>query len=106
MDTQLSIREQIAAEADEWLLKLHVAGRPDGLREEFTDWLMQSPAHIESYLAASRAWYGLAVPDQGDRSTEALIAAARAEPESGNVIPLRTADRPTMDSWLRPPAVW
>jgi transmembrane sensor len=108
VETPSSIREQIAAEADEWLLKLHVADRPNALREEFTDWLMQSPAHIETYLAASRAWHALAVPNRGDWSAEALISAGRVEGETGNVIPLRGPDQPaTLAGYsLRPPVVW
>jgi transmembrane sensor len=94
METLPTIREQIAAEADEWLLKLQTAGPAQGHRDAFTDWLMQSPTHIEAYLAVSRAWHALAMPNQDQWSEEVLIAAARGDSGSGNVIPLREADRP------------
>ena len=93
METPPSIRDQIAAEADEWLLKLQAADPSQAHCEAFTDWLMQSPAHIEAYLAVSRAWHVLAVPNQHQWSTQALIFAAQGEIESGNVVPLRGMDR-------------
>ncbi len=93
METPPSIRDQIAAEADEWLLKLQAAEPSQAHSEAFTDWLMQSPAHIEAYLAVSRAWHVLEMPNQHQWSPQALIAAAKGEVESGNVIPLRGMDR-------------
>jgi transmembrane sensor len=93
METPPSIRDQIAAEADEWLLKLQAAEPSQAHCEAFTDWLMQSPTHIEAYLAVSRTWHVLGVPNQHQWSTQALLAAAQAEIESDNVIPLRGMDR-------------
>lgn len=89
METQDFLREQIAAEADEWLLKMHAAEPAHALREAFTEWLMRSPAHIEAYLTVSRAWHALAAPSASDWSSDALIAAARAEREPDNVIAWR-----------------
>jgi transmembrane sensor len=83
------MRDQIAAEADEWLLKLHAAEPALALRETFTEWLMRSPAHIEAYLTVSRTWHALAAPNQSVWAKDALIAAARAEQEPDNVTPLR-----------------
>jgi transmembrane sensor len=94
VETLPSIRDQIAAEADEWLLRLQAADHSQAHCEAFTDWLMQSPAHIEAYLAVSRAWHALGVPNQDQWSAEALIAAAQAESQSGNVIQLRGMDHP------------
>ena len=94
MESLPSIRDQIAAEADEWLLRLQAADPSQTQCEAFTDWLMQSPAHIEAYLTVSRTWHALAVPNEDHWSAEALVAAAQAESRSGNVIPLRGVDRP------------
>jgi len=102
VETPPSIRDQIAAEADEWLLKLQAADPSQAHCEAFTDWLMQSPAHIEAYLAVSRAWHVLAVPNQHQWSTQALIFAAKGEVESGNVIPLRRMDRSRVLTEERP----
>jgi transmembrane sensor len=93
VETPPSIRDQIAAEADEWLLKLQAAEASQAHCEAFTDWLMQSPTHIEAYLAVSRAWHVLGVPNQHQWSTQALIAAAQAKIDSDNVIPLRGMDQ-------------
>ena len=83
------MREQIAAEADEWLLKLHATEPALALREAFTEWLMRSPVHIEAYLTVSRTWHALAAPNGSEWAKDALIAAARAEREADNVTPLR-----------------
>jgi transmembrane sensor len=97
------MRDQIAAEADEWLLKLHAAEPALALREAFTEWLMRSPAHIEAYLTVSRTWHALAAPNESVWAKDALIAAARAEREPDNVTPLR-GDRLPAPA-LRPRAV-
>jgi len=92
---QAVIADEIAAEADEWLLKLHDAeAAPAGQRKAFAEWLTRSPAHIEAFLTATRTWHALAVDGAGHWSSDALIAAARAADESDNVIPLRDSDRP------------
>ena len=103
METKDSMRAQIAAEADEWLLKLHAAEPALALREAFTEWLMRSPAHIEAYLTVSRTWHVLAAPNGTEWAKDALIAAARAEREPDNVTPLR-GDRLPAPA-LRPHAV-
>lgn len=84
-------REQIRTEAAEWFLRLQ--SPPPGLadRQAFTEWLTRSPTHIEEYLAVSSAWGALDVPNEGDFSTDALIAAAHDGRESGNIV--RLADR-------------
>jgi transmembrane sensor len=103
VETKDSMREQIAAEADEWLLKLHAAEPAYALREAFTEWLMRSPAHIEAYLTVSRTWHALAAAHEGEWAKAALIAAARTEREPDNVTPLR-GDRLPAPA-LRPRAV-
>lgn len=105
METHSPVRDQIAAEAVDWHLQLQVADWTEPDQEAFTEWLMQSPAHIEEYLAVSRAWCGLAIPTEGGLSADALIAAASAHVESNNVIALRTVDRPrAMTEERRPQA--
>lgn len=94
---QAVIADEIAAEADEWLLKLHDAeAAPAGQRKAFAEWLTRSPAHIEAFLTATRTWHALAVDGAGHWSSDALIAAARAAGESDNVIPLRGWGQPAV----------
>jgi transmembrane sensor len=97
------MRDQIAAEADEWLLKLHAAEPALALREAFTEWLMRSPSHIETYLTVSRTWHALSAPSGSEWAKDTLIAAARAEREPDNVTPLRGDRLPAPT--LRPRAV-
>jgi transmembrane sensor len=92
-------REQIRTEAAEWFLR-EQSPLP-GLAEQqaFTEWLTRSPTHIEEYLAVSSAWGALDVPNEGDFSSDALIAAARGGRELDNVV--RLVDRlPSQSSGL------
>lgn len=83
-----SVNAKIAAEAADWLITLQSEG-DEAHRVAFTEWLMQSPAHIDAYLSVSRTWDGLKIPAaEGPWSAEALIAAARADGEIGNVVRL------------------
>jgi len=95
--------DEIAAEADEWLLKLHDAEPANAAsREAFTEWLTRSPTHIEAFLTATRTWHALAVDNAGEWASDALIAAARAQNDSGNVIPLRESDMAAVQAQSSP----
>lgn len=88
-------RELIVKEAAEWLLRLRQPGNGAATNAEFNDWLTSSPACIEEYLAMTLAWEALEAPPAGGLSTEALIAAARAEHEVAGVatLPRRVPSR-------------
>jgi transmembrane sensor len=88
-----STREQIAAEAAEWFMRLRRASAGANELQTFSEWLTRSPAHIEEYLAMSATWGMLDVPNEGELSTARLIADARAAgPE--NVLRLETLATP------------
>jgi transmembrane sensor len=97
METQSPTVDEIAAEAEEWLLKLNAAEPQSAAhREALAEWLTRSPAHIEALLTAARVWHALAVDNAGRWTSDALIAAARAAGESDNVVPLRGWGQPAV----------
>ena len=51
-------RLAIAEEAAEWLVEWRGGSVPADARSRFSDWLCESPVHVEEYLAAARI-YGL-----------------------------------------------
>ncbi|MEJ1964632.1 MAG: FecR domain-containing protein [Gammaproteobacteria bacterium] len=91
MDRHSQFQGQIAAEAADWFARLQEPGQPTALREEFSQWLLRSPAHVEEFLAISRAWGDLDLAPADEYSTESLVAAAKAEPENANVVSLTDA---------------
>ena len=97
MDLFPASREQIAAEAVEWFLRLQ---NPDHSQEDYQalrEWLTRSPVHIEEYLAVSTTWGGLSAPDEGEFSTERLIAEAQAA-ERSNVSRLESRNSSDIQS--------
>src|SRR5690349_18098170 len=91
MQPSRAIREQITAEAIEWLLRMQEQPRAPAQDEAFSEWLMRSPLHIEEYLEVTTAWTGMVEPDHADSSTAALIEAARNSVENNIVRPQRFA---------------
>jgi len=80
-------QQHIAAEAAEWFVRLNDPDEAPGLREEFTQWALRSPEHLEEFLAVSRVWGDAG---QATSSKEALIAAALDEQQTDNVVALRS----------------
>src|SRR5215813_3099703 len=81
-------RKQISAEAAEWFVQFQdrVAAEPD--RHGFSEWLLRSPAHVEEYLRVSCSWSLANVGAEGDLDAGALIAAARKQHDTDNVVSL------------------
>jgi transmembrane sensor len=81
-------RQQIAAEAVDWFLQFReeTAAEPD--HQDFSEWLLRSPAHVEEYLQVSSAWSLVNVDAAGDLEAAALVAAAKAHHETDNVVAL------------------
>lgn len=101
-------QDGIPAQAIEWFLRLREPGVHDTEAGEFGEWLTRSPECLEEFLAVSLAWSALEAPADTTLSAEALIAAARADAEGGNVIALpgrepvaRRASRAKAQSPLR-----
>lgn len=100
MEMSSTVREKITAEAIDWFLKLQEELGGDAYRLEFSEWLLRSPVHVEEYLAVSRAWGALNIPQGKEFAADNLIAAARADLASSNVIPLRPKP---IDAVVSPP---
>jgi len=78
--------KQIYEEAAEWLVDLRVGDMDAAAHEQLDAWFRESPHHIRAFLELSAIWEETEGADLGrGKSTEALIAAARA---STNVIQL------------------
>ena len=90
MDPYPTAKEQIAAEAVEWFLRMQDTGRSQDNYQAFSEWLTRSPLHIEEYLEVSAAWVGLSVPDEGEFTTERLIAEAKGA-EPSNILSFETS---------------
>ncbi len=94
-------QEMIEAEAVEQFLRLREPVDQVRRATEFSEWLTRSPAHVETFLAVVQTWNVLDLPAEGSLSSEALIAAARAEPEANNVVhlPRTTPPLQSMRRW-------
>ena len=82
-------RKQISAEAVDWFLRLRepAAAGPD--RQSFCEWLLRSPTHVEEYLRVSCSWdLANAGAEAGDLEVAALVAEAKKQHETDNVVPL------------------
>ncbi len=86
MERQDLLRTKVASEAADWFAHLQAPDASASDREEFGRWLLLSPLHIEEYLAITRIWSDAQM--MTDLSVDELVALARAEPESDNVITL------------------
>lgn len=100
-------RQTIEAEAIEQFLRLNESLDDARRAAEFSEWLTRSPTHVEVFLAVVHTWSALNLPAEGSLSTDALIAAARAEPAADNVVELprpmplqqRMPDRHVAHAW-------
>jgi transmembrane sensor len=81
-------RQQIAAEAVDWFLKLQETAAAEADRRSFSEWLLRSPAHVEEYLQVASSWSLADVGTEGDLEAAALLAAAKAHHETDNVVAL------------------
>jgi transmembrane sensor len=85
-------REYIAAEAIDWFLHLQNLEPHTTDPEEFSEWLMRSPAHIEEFLAIATVWAGMKRrPQDAESRVDALIEAARSS-NTSNVVLFERAD--------------
>jgi transmembrane sensor len=86
MEEHSQLRSQITAEAADWFARLQHSDREPALREEFALWLLRSPTHVDEFLAITRLWGDLDPLGGEAYSVEGLVAAARAEPDSANIL--------------------
>jgi transmembrane sensor len=89
MDRDATVQSRIDDEAASWFARLQDSRCDASLREDFAQWLLRSPAHIDGYLSVARAWGDLDVPTDEAHSVERLIADARSEGEPTTVVPFR-----------------
>jgi ferric-dicitrate binding protein FerR (iron transport regulator) len=90
------MRKQIATEAVDWFLQFQEMAVADADRRSFSEWLLRSPAHVEEYLRVSSSWHLMNVDKEGSLAAAALVTAAKAHHETGNVValPTRLSRRP------------
>jgi transmembrane sensor len=82
-------------DAADWFVRLQDRRVNAGTREKFTEWLLVSPDHVAAYIEIAEM-YGRAGPGLDEApSIDELVAAAKAEPESSNVVALSMIDRGT-----------
>ncbi len=103
-DTDPAVRrDRLAGEAAHWVLRTENGVADSRTREEFSEWLLRSPLHVEEYLAAVSTWEALSLLRFDQGSVDALIAAAKRAPdEFGKVITLGSK-RPHLPSRLMRP---
>lgn len=98
--SRLSHQEQIAAEAADWFVLLQESNDA-GVREEFTQWLLRSPAHLREFLAVTRAWGQMSVVSADALPLDRLIEEARADVDEPNVVQLPKRASPLAEHELR-----
>jgi transmembrane sensor len=81
MDWRMLPSEHLVSEATEWFARIHDPDQPSSTREEFTRWVLQSPAHIAAFLRVTRAWGDVGLAGENMPSLEELVGSARAEPD-------------------------
>src|SRR5262249_6699270 len=81
-------RRQITAEAVDWFLLLQESAAAESDRQGFSEWLLRSPDHVEEYLRVSSSWALINVGTEGPLEAAALVAAAKAQHETDNVVAL------------------
>lgn len=91
MEKDSLLKDQIAAEASDWIVRLQEAELPASLRAEFVEWLLRSPDHVEEFLAISHVWGETQQASTSRFDADELIAAALLRSGADNVIALDTA---------------
>lgn len=110
---QDTVREKIAEQAFDWLLRLDAPDAAQSYTAEFAAWLKESPVHIEEFLTLEATWRELdrIDPDKAVQINE-LVATAQTnvvsldtavvqEPKAAVSNEMRTAKR----SWLAGAAI-
>jgi transmembrane sensor len=89
MDWRMVPSEQLVSEAAEWFARIHDPELPVPVREEFTRWVLQSPAHIAAFLKVTRSWGDIGLAGENMPGLEELVATARVSSDQiSNVIGL------------------
>jgi transmembrane sensor len=115
MDWRMLPSEQLLSEAAEWFARVHDPELPPAAREEFTRWVLQSPAHIAAFLKVTRSWGDIGLAGENMPSLEELVTTARASSDQlsnvvglpSNVIALPTfvqaaeVEQPKLTWWQR-----
>jgi transmembrane sensor len=99
--TDAASRGRVAAEAAEWLATMQSLDVTVRQRVQFAEWLASSAEHVHEYLQSSAIWRDLGVTRVSARDLEDLVAAARRDAASGNVVVFEGLSAPSERS---PPA--
>jgi transmembrane sensor len=76
MDRNTALKDHIAAQAADWFVQLQDAHGAQSTRDEFVRWLLQSPEHLEEFLAISRVWGETNASSAARTPSDELIAVA------------------------------
>ena len=89
MDWRMVPSEQLVSEAAEWFARIHDPELPVTVREEFTRWVLQSPAHIAAFLKVTRSWGDIGLAGENMPGLEELVSTARESSDQiSNVVGL------------------
>ena len=89
MDWRMMPSEQLVSEAAEWFARIHDPDLSTSAREEFTRWVLQSPAHIAAFLKVTRSWGDIGLAGENMPGLEDLVQTARASSDQlSNVVGL------------------
>jgi transmembrane sensor len=108
MDWRMLPSEHLVSEATEWFARIHDPDLPASTREEFTRWVLQSPAHIAAFLRVTRAWGDIGLAGENMPSLEELVSTARIESDlssSGAGLPSNVITLPGFSQPSAEPAV-
>jgi transmembrane sensor len=114
MDWRMVPSEQLVSEAAEWFARIHDPELPTSVREEFTRWVLQSPAHIAAYLKVTRSWGDIGLAGENMPGLEELVETARASSDHlsnvvgmpSNVVALPTFMNNTTSEIEEPEQSW
>ena len=99
----MPVNAQIQSEAADWLVEFQLGEADAPARERFAGWLVRSPEHVRAYLELLTAWEDACHYDaRRALDVDALIAAARKEPNVVSLVDAEIGDRATRASRAKP----
>jgi transmembrane sensor len=92
----MPVNAQIQSEAADWLVEFQLGEADAPARERFAGWLRRSPEHVRAYLELLTVWEDACHYDERRAlDLDALIAAARKEPNVVSLVDAEVGDRAT-----------
>jgi transmembrane sensor len=92
--------DQVSTEAADWFVRLLERPLADTTREEFAQWLVRAPQHVQAYLALARTWVDIdSVPALPP--VDELLHHAQAMRTTASIAPAGDTPRLQGRSWWR-----